>query len=175
MRKLFFVGLCVALLAGAACSTDNTTEPRAFEAAQAGCADRDGAQETLKLTVLAPTGPLDRGSIAKLKVHVVRNADIAEQLEAELPALKASGPSTEVPVEGAIVQLSLSVPDAPPLWGGAVTDGDGNATVEIKVKSSATPGIADGTSFAWREVFDGPCVHIVETGYFHKEAFATIK
>lgn len=175
MKKLFLVGLGLTLLAGACGGTD-ATQPRAFEAAK-GCATSEYALETLELTVAEPTGPLARGSVAELDVQVVRHVDVDADLAKDLPPANnmAVGDPTEDPVEGAVVALSLSMADADPLYGMALTDAQGRATIAIKVKRSTPAGTFDGSGYAWREVFEGPCVRIVEAGSYHQEAAATVE
>ena len=171
MKKLLFLGLCLALLGGA-CANDGASELRAFEDSQ-GCTD-EKALETLDVTVVGPTSPLARGSIAEFDVHVVRAVELDEKMAQDLPRAAVDDPSATA-VEGALVGLSLSVPNAAPMGGMAVTDDHGIATVAIRVKRSTPAGTADGTGFAWREVFEGPCVRVAETGSYHQEAAATIK
>lgn len=173
MKKLLLVGLCLAMLGGVACS-DDATQPRAFDDAQ-GCTE-EMALETLAMTVVAPTGPLARGSVAEFDVEVVRSGDLDPAVAKGLPSANRVGVDrVDAPVEGALVGLSLSVPNGAPMGAMAVTDEQGMATVAIKVKRSTPTGTADATGFAWREVFEGPCVRIAEKGSYHQEAAATIE
>ena len=173
MKKLFLLGLCLALLGGVACA-DDATQPRAFDDAQGSCTD-EKALESLEITVSGPTS-LTRGSVAEFAVKVVRSADLDPAKAQDLPkANRAAVHPVDTAVEGALVGLSLSVPEATPLGDLAVTDDHGMATLAIKVKRSTPIGTADATGFAWREVFEGPCVRVAETGSYHQEAAATIE
>ena len=173
MKKLMFVGLCLALLGGVACA-DDATQPRAFDDPQ-GCATDEKAIESLEMTVSGPTS-LARGSVAEFEVKVARSSDLDPAMVQNLP--KANGAAmhpVDTSVEGALVGLSLSVTNATPMGDMAVTDDHGVATLSIKVKRSAPGGTADATGFAWREIFEGPCVRVAETGSYHQEAAATIE
>ena len=173
MKKLFLLGLCLVLLGGVACA-DDATQPRAFDDAQDSCTYEKGL-ETLEMTVSGPTS-LSRGSVAKFEVKVVRSADLDPAKAQDLPrANRAAVHPVDTAVEGAVVGLSLSVPDARPMGDLAVTDDHGIATLAIKVPRSTLTGTADATGFAWREVFEGPCVRVAETGSYHQEAAATVE
>lgn len=173
MKKLFLLGLCLALLGGVACA-DETTQPRAFDDAQDSCT-YEKAIESLEMTVSGPT-TLTRGSVAEFEVKVVRSADLDPQKAQDLPkANRRAVDPVDAAVEGALVAVSLSVADGTPMGDMAVTDDHGVATLEIRVKGSTPNGTADATGFAWREVFEGPCVRVAETGSYHQEAAATIE
>ena len=173
MKKLFLLGLCLALLGGVACA-DDATQPRAFDDAQASCTD-EKAIESLEMTVSGPTS-LTRGSIAEFEVKVARSADLDPAKAQDLPkANRAAIHPVDTAVEGALVGFSLSVANGTPMGDLALTDDHGIATLEIKVKRSSLAGTADATGFAWREVFEGPCVRVAETGSHHQEAAATIE
>ena len=173
MKKVFLLGLCMALLGGVACA-DDVTPPRAFDDVQGSCTDEKGL-ESLEMTVSGPTS-LTRGSVAEFEVKVTRSGDLDPAVAQDLPkANRAAIHPVDTAVEGALVGLSLSVANGTPMGDMAVTDDHGTATLALKVKRSMPIGTADGTGFAWREVFEGPCVRVAETGSYHQEAAATIE
>lgn len=46
----------------------------------------------------------------------------------------------------------------------SVTDGQGKASIDIKIPSSAPAGKVSGTGFAWKSVLSAPCASVEEFG-----------
>lgn len=183
MKKIVVVVSALFLLAGAACSSDQTeTNPAAFGVDEAGdkdlkCQDLDGENlHTLEVSIQPINDSVKAGDSAAFRARVVRKADLDKDLAADLPSASraADDGTVEQPVEGAAVMMAFSLP-ALPAWGAAVTDEKGSATITVKVRRSAPAGAYDGNAYAHREVAEGPCVHVAEEGSAHLEAGLNVK
>lgn len=183
MRKIFFVVAALFLLVGGACSAEQTeTNPAAFgvddSSKDVNCQDLDGENlDTLEVSIRPIRNSVTAGESAQFRARVVRKADLDQDLAADLPSASRAGDDravVEQPVEGASLAVIFSLPGLP-AWGSAVTDANGSATIDVKVRPSAPAGTYDGNVYATREVAEGPCVHVAEEGSGHLEAGLSVK
>lgn len=125
---------------------------------------RSGAMETVALRTfhleVEPTKKRFKvGEVAKIKVTVTRPAH-----EDPLGLGVEQEPPHSEPAEDVNVGMGLRIGDVF-LFGHAITNEDGLATVKIKIKSYTPAGKANADAYAWKTVADTTCLKVEENGY----------
>ena len=138
-------------------------------ALRAGTAMEQLQLRTFHIQVSAPKKTYRRGSTAKLNVTVTRPAH-----EDPLGAGAPMDPPVGMPAEGVNVGAGVSMGDVF-VFGHAVTNSAGKATVPLKIPSSAGKGVARADVLAWQRVVDTPCLIIEEQGYRHQPGIFKVR
>lgn len=102
------------------------------------------------------------GDTAKINVTVTRPAH-----EDPLGLGVEQEPPESFPAEEVNVGIGLRVGDVF-LFGHAITDANGKATVKIKIKSYTPAGRASADAYAWKTTFETTCAKVEENGYTQK-------
>lgn len=136
--------------------------PSSAAPARGHCSTAETPLYTLEITGEPQEDVYHVGDVVKVDVLVVRYAD-HDPINGDIPITwpMDKEPAPDVEVGGGIRVGETN------FYGYAITDENGEGTVEIKLRSYAHTGKAVGYLSAWKYVFRGPsdCPAIVEKGY----------
>ena len=163
MRKKVAVTLATGLLAGSI-SVGSAAPAQACSSRSVRSSMRSGALEVIGLrTFHLEVNPIKTrykvGDTAKVEVMVTRPAH-----EDPVGLGQPVDPPESFPAEGVNIGMGLRVGDVF-LFGHAMSDSDGRAIVNIKIKSYTPSGTATADAYAWKTAADTTCAKIEENGY----------